>query len=131
MDLVVLDEDPLEDGLVELASDVRLSRQIELVAVGHEVECRVEAPFDGPQLGGRAGQVRLECLGLAGDACLLALEQIQRHRIGVVRPQQLLALGVEVRQSRGQPLGLVDLLDLRPLGEGEHLPTQRLSDRRR
>ena len=110
---------------------MRLSRPVELVTVGHEVEGRVEAPLDGPQLGGRAGQVRLQCLRLAGDARLLTLEQIQRHRIGVVGAQQLLALGVEVRQARGQPFGLFDLLDLRPLSEGEYLPTEGLPDRRR
>jgi len=93
--LGVVDVDLLEDRLVELLADLGLGVQVGGVPVGGECERLGEVGFGLVELDGDRLQAAFGFFDLPGDALLFRLEELKRHRFGVVRLEELLAFVLE------------------------------------
>ncbi|HLS73418.1 MAG TPA: hypothetical protein VK046_06585 [Actinomycetaceae bacterium] len=87
--LVLVDDDAVEQGSVEHAAFSGFASVVEIAEVGKQVKELVET-VPGAGIGGRHGVEASGDLVEAGaDAFLLALEQVQRDRVGVVGLDEL------------------------------------------
>ncbi len=91
----VADVDLLEDRLVELLADLGLGIQVGGMPVGGESERLGKVGFGLVGLDGDRREAGFGFLELPGDALLFGLEELERHRFGVVGFEELLALALE------------------------------------
>ncbi|WP_344227892.1 hypothetical protein [Microbacterium binotii] len=94
--LVLVDDDAVEQGSVEHAAFSGFASVVEIAEVGKQVKELVET-VPGAGIGGRHGVEASGDLVEAGaDAFLLALEQVQRDRVGVVGLDELESFSFEL-----------------------------------
>jgi hypothetical protein len=69
------------------------------VAVGEQIETTFEQIFDVVEVRIGSGDLSFDSLRLGSDPSLFLLQKVQRYRIGVVSPKQLLLLPIEDGQT--------------------------------
>jgi hypothetical protein len=89
---VLIDQHPVEDRLIHQSPPVGVEVQIRLVAVLGLLGCQVSRQAHLFQGGVGGFQPSLDGQQFVADALLLGLQQVERHRPGVVGVQQLGAL---------------------------------------
>ncbi|HZQ64456.1 MAG TPA: hypothetical protein VFA66_04435 [Gaiellaceae bacterium] len=120
-----LDVDALEEGLVDLSPEHGVCAEVHRVTVLEEAEAGHEVRLAGVVVHFSAGETRAYLAQGRSDPVLLALEQVEGDRLGVVRLEELVALGHQPLLAFQQPFSL--LSSLAP--DGLELDDQRSLDR--
>ena len=92
LDVVVVDDEPLEQRLVPLAAQMPRCRKVGPLAIGQQIERLAERVLDVAECRFGRFEVALGLADLGREPVLLGAQQVDRDRPGVIGVQELLAL---------------------------------------
>nr|WP_258794824.1 hypothetical protein [Tsukamurella tyrosinosolvens] len=101
-----MDFDPGEECLVVEAAMLIRCGEISGVAVARVPKGDLQVGLDGTELDVGCGEPGIDVGQLARDAILLALKEVERHGIGVMRTEELRAFGKQTIALDGQVAAL-------------------------